>query len=92
MRDLQEIGDYIAYQLYAPESAAALMNEIEEAVKRACAFPDSLSPLRDELLRRRGYRKIIVKNYLIFVLPDKQTKTLNVMRVMYYARDYLREL
>lgn len=92
IKDLQEIGDYIANQLYAPESAVRLLDEIEEAVSTACEFPLSLPLINDSLLRMKGYRKIIVKNYIAFVLPDQQSEILNVMRVMYYARDYLKEL
>lgn len=92
IRDLQEIADYIAQQLYAPESAVELLNEIESAISAACAFPRSLPPVNDKLLRIKGYRKIIVKNYIVFVLPDQQQEVLNVMRVMYYARNYLKEL
>lgn len=92
IRDLQEVGDYIAKELYAPESAEALLNEIETAISAACEFPLSLPSINDALLRVKGYRKIIVKNYIVFVIPDQERKILNVMRVMYYARDYLKEL
>lgn len=92
VRDLQEIADYIARQLYAPESAVSLLSDIEAAIAAACDFPFSLPVIRDDLLRIKGYRKIIVKNYIIFVLPDPHREILNVMRVMYHARDYLKEL
>jgi len=92
IRDLQEIADYIAHQLYAPDSAVSLLSEIEKAVSAACEFPLSLPLINDSLLRLKGYRKIIVKNYIVFVLPDQHSEILNVMRVMYYARDYLKEL
>ena len=35
IEDLQEIGDYIAKQLHAPESAVNLLREIEAAVAAA---------------------------------------------------------
>ena len=92
IRDLQDIADYIADDLRAPQSAVGLLNEIEAAVEKACAFPLSLSAIQDEMLRRKGYRKIIVKNYIVFVLHDQKNEVLNVMRVMYYARDYLKKL
>lgn len=92
IRDLQEVGDYISNELYAPESAVALLNEIESAIAAACEFPLSLPAINDVLLRVKSYRKIIVKNYIVFVIPDQAQEVLNVMRVMYYARDYLKEL
>ena len=92
VHDLQDIADYISEQLRAPESAVNLLNEIEAAIERACAYPLSLPMINDELLRRKGYRKIIVKNYLVFVLPNPRDEILSIMRVMYSARDYLKEL
>ena len=92
VRDLRDIADYIANDLSAPESAVGLLNEIEAAIESACAFPMSLPAIHDELLRMKGYRKIIVKNYIVFMLPDQERELLNVMRVMYHARDYLKEL
>lgn len=92
VQDLQEIGDYIANQLHAPDSAIHLLDEIESAIKTACEFPLSLPMINDSLLRMKGYRKIIVRNYIAFALPDQEHQILNIMRVMYYARDYLKEL
>lgn len=92
IRDLREIADYIANVLCAPESAVELLNDIESAIEHACDFPLSLPTVQDALLRMKGYRKIIVKNYIVFVLLEPKNEVLNVMRVMYHARDYLKEL
>lgn len=92
VQDLQGIADYIVEQLSASESAIRLLEKVEEAIRSACAFPLSLPPVNDELLRMKGYRKILVDNYIVFVLPDQKNETLNVMRVLYYARDYFKEL
>ena len=92
VQDLQEIADYIAEQLSASESVIRLLEKVEEAIRFACTFPLSLPPVNDELLRMKGYRKILVDNYIVFVLPDQKNETLNVMRVLYYARDYFKEL
>lgn len=92
VQDLQEIADYIAEQLSAPESAIRLLKKVEEAIRSVCAFPLSLPLVNDELLRMKGYRKILVDNYIVFVLPDQKNEALNVMRVLYYARDYFKEL
>jgi toxin ParE1/3/4 len=92
VQDLQEIADYIAEQLSAPESAIRLLKKVEEAIRSACAFPLSLPLVNDELLRMKGYRKILVDNYIVFVLPDQKNEALNVMRVLYYARDYFKDV
>lgn len=88
LQDLQQIMDYISAELHAPESAVALMDSMRDSIQNACAFPLSLTAPRDPQLRAKGYRAIFVKNYIIFTIPDQQTQTLNVMRVLYYAQNY----
>ena len=45
-----------------------------------------------DVLSQRGYRKLVVENYVIFYLCDDDNRTLNVMRVLYHARDRLKNL
>lgn len=90
--DLDGIMEYIAIQLCAKDSAIALLNEIEEAIEQACSFPEAASPVNDPTLRHRGYRKLIVKNYIVFYIPDEANRKLNVMRIVYFAQDYMKEL
>jgi plasmid stabilization system protein ParE len=92
IRDLDGIAEYIAVQLSAKDSAIRLLNEIEEAIIAACTFPYAAPSVNDELLQQKGYRKLIVSNYLVLYIPDDEKRKLNVMRVVYFAKDYLREL
>ena len=92
LRDLEQIANHITYELMAPESAKALLLSMQEAVRNACAFPLSLPPVTDASLHRKGYRKIIVKSYTIFVIPDEDAKVLNVMRILYYRQDHRTQL
>ena len=92
MRDLDEILTYITERLCAGESAIRLLDAIEAAIQEACRFPSAATPVNDALLRQRGYRKLIVNNYLVLFIPDDERCVLNVMRVVYYARDYMKEL
>ena len=92
IQDLDDIAAYIAIQLYAENSAAQFLNEIEGAIISACDFPQAAPPVNDVLLKSKGYRKLIVKNYIILYIPDDEAHILNVMRVVYYAKDYLKEL
>ena len=87
-QDLKDIRAYIRDTLAAPESAKALMLAFQAAFEKACQFPESLPPVTDPLLRQRGYRKIIVKRYIAFVLIDNDRESVDIMRVLYYARKY----
>ena len=87
-QDLCDIRAYIRDTLYAPESAKALIQAFQAAFEKACRFPEAIPPVTDSSLRQRGYRKIIVKRYIAFVLIDHTRESVDIMRVLYYARKY----
>ena len=87
-KDLLEIRSYIQYELFAEDSAYALMEAFEAAFIDACHAPLSLPPAHDPHLSARGYHKIIVKNYVALVLIDEEDECIDVMRVVYQRRNY----
>ena len=91
-QDLDDALHYISIKLHANESALRLLDDIQSAIDRACRYPHAITPVNDELLKARGYRKLIVRNYLILLIPDHDNHVLNIMRIVYYAKDYVREL
>jgi len=91
-RDIAEIADYIAFELSARDSAVRLIDAMESAIQRACRYPHAAPIVNDPLLSQRGYRKLVVENYVIFYLCDDDSRILNVMRVLYHARDRLKNL
>ena len=86
--DLDEIYGYIATKLFAETAAESLMDKIENAFMRLEEYPFSCSFVFDEPLKSRGYRKLIVDNYIAFYLVNKSEKQVIIMRVLYGARDY----
>ncbi len=87
-QDMKEINAYIRYKLSAPDSAAMLMKAFQAAFEHACRFPESIPPVTEPILQKKGYRKIIVKRYIAFVLLDPVRESVDIMRVCYYARKY----
>jgi len=63
--DLDGIFRYISDHLTAPKAANNLMDDIETSIMRLRDFPYSGSPVTDDILSSRGYRKLIVKNYRV---------------------------
>ncbi|MBP1970805.1 addiction module RelE/StbE family toxin [Virgibacillus natechei] len=86
--DLDEIYGYIANDLYNEEAADNLMEKIESNVMRLNNFPFSCSFVRDEILKNKGYRKLVVENYTVFHLINEDAKHIVVMRVLYRRRKY----
>lgn len=88
--DLNDIIRYISAQLTAPVSAYHLMEIFEEALMSLSDLPQRYPLIEDELLLQLGYRKIIVKNYVIFFSVDEANKVVNVERILYGRRDWFR--
>ena len=86
--DLDGIYRYISEHLVAPKAANDLMDDIEASIMRLKDFPCSGSPVSDDILNSRGYRKLIVKNYIVFHLIDEAEKQVVIMRVLYGAQRY----
>ena len=51
-------------------------------------FPYSGSLVADDILSSRGYRKLIVKNNIVFYLIDETEKQVVIMRVLYGTQQY----
>ena len=85
--DMLEIVKYIADELKNPVAAGNLADEFIKYAERICEFPYAnkvytpVKPLKFE------YRRIIVKNYLMFYTVDESSKTVTIMRVIYARRD-----
>jgi len=51
-------------------------------------YPYSGSFVLDEFLKSRGYRKLIIDNYLAFYLVNEPEKQVVIMRILYGAQNY----
>jgi addiction module RelE/StbE family toxin len=90
--DLMDIVRYIASQLSAPVSALHMMELLEEAMEGLSDMPQRCPLVADERLSQMGYRKLIVKNYVAFFSIDEKNKVVDVERILYGRRDWLRFL
>ena len=86
--DLEQIYIYIAEKLFADVAADRLLNKIEDSIIRLINFPYSGNFVSDELLNSKGYRKLIVDNYLVFYLVNEIEKQVVIMRILFGAQNY----
>jgi len=86
--DLNEIYNYISNSVLATIPAQNLMEKIENSIQKLCEFPYKCELSRNELLRQKGYRKLVVDNYVAMYLVDEQSKAVKIARVFYGAMDY----
>ncbi|MDA8441559.1 MAG: type II toxin-antitoxin system RelE/ParE family toxin [Peptococcaceae bacterium] len=86
--DLEQIYSYISGKLFAEIAADNLLERIESSLMRLKDFPFSSSFVLDEHLKNRGYRKLIVDNYIAFYLVDEMEKQVVIMRILYGAQNF----
>jgi addiction module RelE/StbE family toxin len=87
-QDLIDIPNYIKYTLLNPKAADDLFGNFEKAFKQICTFAESGSPYK----KRKGYRKILVNNFLIFYKINKKEKSIEVYRILYAHSNYKKRI
>ena len=91
-RDLRGIYEYIAFELLAPENAAGQLDRLENTISKLDHMPDKFRRYDREPWKSRGLRVFPVDNYLVFYIPNEETRIVTVIRVMYGGRDIDKEL
>ncbi|HHX61621.1 MAG TPA: type II toxin-antitoxin system RelE/ParE family toxin [Epulopiscium sp.] len=86
--DLDNIYGYISEELFAVSTAENILERLETGIMRLKEFPFSCNYVADEFLRNKGYRKLIIDNYIVFYLVDEGKKQLIIMRVLYGKQKY----
>ena len=84
--DLNEIFDYLVSELFSPQAAEQLIENIQDAVERVCEFPFSRPLLTNTILRGKGYRLLVVQNFNIFYVVENQTVV--IRRILHGSRNY----
>lgn len=86
--DIDDIISYIANELKNPIAADNLLTEIELSFDTISYNPFAFPLCNDKRLRDGGYRKINVKNYIVFYRVDELNSIVYIMRVIYGRRNY----
>lgn len=90
--DLRGIYEYIAFELLSPTNAVGQLNRLEAAISDLSYMPEKFRRYEREPWHSRNLRVFPVDNYLVFYIPDKDTKIVTVIRVMYGGRDVEAEM
>ena len=90
--DLKSIVGYVRNVLLEPEVAGSLYQTIMQAICSLDTMPFRFHLYRDEPWKSRGLRVMKTKNFLVFYLPDKNTHTTKIVRIMYAGRDINKQL
>ena len=86
--ELDDIYGYIASSLKEPGTAAALVDEIERAILSLKLAPYRNPEREIGLFARKGYRQLLVKNYLVVYRVDEENKQVVIMTIRYAKRNF----
>jgi len=83
-QDLQDIVDYV--NGLSPDAALKLYDEIVEGISSLSQMPGRCPLLKSPVLRMKGYRVLIVHNYLVFYIV--KGNRVEIRRILYGRRQY----
>ncbi|MCD8088928.1 MAG: type II toxin-antitoxin system RelE/ParE family toxin [Oscillospiraceae bacterium] len=86
--DLEEIVSYIEGTLANAAAAAAFLDAVEECYDELEAMPFLFEECRDPQLKALGYRRAVIKHYVMVYRVDEAEKTVYILRFFYGAREY----
>ncbi len=85
LQDMEDIYNYIAEELLAPENAMGQYNRIADAILSLDTFPEKFRLLESEPEKEKEIRRMVVDNYSVFYVI-KENRVI-VTDVLYSASD-----
>lgn len=85
---LRDIIFYIADYSGDVDVALRYLEKIETAINRLQNFPNSGSVPRYSILKKQGYRVLIVEKHLVFYKVNEENKTVIIYAIVDGRREY----
>lgn len=83
-QDLLDVIDYL--NTLSPDAALRYYDRLTEAITGLSSLPERCPRPRDLALAAKGYRCLIVRDYLVFYVVAGDT--VQIRRILYGRRDY----
>ena len=87
-QDIDEILTYMTEKLANPKAAADWADELQARYDELSSYPLIYGQATSESLKRMGYRRFVIKNYVAFYRVDDARGEVVILRVFYGRRDY----
>ena len=91
-QDMVNIVGYISKTLHNPAAAERLATAFIDEAESIREFPYSMPVYHPIRSLKYEYRKLIVKNYIMFYRVDEVAKLITIARVVYAKSDYGKKL
>ena len=80
-QDLDHIISYIVEDLLNRSAATSLVEALRIELDMLCHEPSAGVPVENRYLLRNDVRKVFVKNFVIYYIPDKDVQKIIVIRI-----------
>ena len=87
-RDIDDIYAYIAVEKLAPENAQVQTDRIWDAILTLETLPFSHQERREGRFANKGYRQLLIDNYIAIYKIDEKHRKVYVITVQYHGRDF----
>lgn len=85
--DLNELDDYITFQLMAPDTAISCIRYIRSRISGLNKAPKRYRLIEDEPWHSRGIRRMNAKNFAVFFYVYEEYSEIYVQNIIYQKRD-----
>ena len=87
IRELDSIYEYIANEKMAPENAKGQVDRIKRAILNLDTFPQSHQERSEGRYAGKGYRQLLIDNYIAIFRIDETNQIVYVVTVEYQGRN-----
>ena len=84
--DLEDIVSYLTDRLSNPRAASDFVDKLQAAIDELRSFPEIGPSVVNEFLPDVDVRKELVGIYLMYYLPDRERRTIYILRIVYARR------
>ena len=86
-RDLKEIFAYIALGKLSPENAKRQTDRILIKLRKLDTFPQAHQERMEGRYAGKGYRQLLIDNYMAIFRIEEKTKMVHVVTIQYQGRN-----
>lgn len=90
--DMRDAISYISKTLREPKTARAMSKRFQEAIMSLSSMPERFPLVNDDYLASFGIRITSVGNYLIFYVVNHEEHRVEISRVLYGKRNWIKNL
>lgn len=86
--DLDNLLLYMIEMLHNKPAASRFYETFQTKLALLASHPLICELARDSVLRSKGYRKLVIDNYIILYTVDTKNKIVTIMRIFYGRQKY----